>query len=83
MNLELITDKLQFPEGPVAMSDGSALVVEIKRGTLTRVYPDGTLSIVAELGDGPKGAAIGPDATTAAPGNGWTMKTSICPMGRP
>ena len=52
---------LRFPEGPVAMPDGSVLFVEIARGTLTRVTPDGTLSYVARPGGGPNGAAIGPD----------------------
>jgi hypothetical protein len=28
---------LQFPEGPVALDDGSVLVGEIPRGTVTRV----------------------------------------------
>src|SRR2546425_4314390 len=56
-----ITSGLQFPEGPVALDDGSVLVVEIKRGTLTRVAPDGRQTIVAETGGGPNGAAIGPD----------------------
>lgn len=56
-----ITSGLQFPEGPVAMDDGSVLLVEIKRGTLTRVNPDGTKKVVAETGGGPNGAAIGPD----------------------
>ncbi|MDE0759184.1 MAG: SMP-30/gluconolactonase/LRE family protein [Pseudomonadales bacterium] len=57
----VITDQLQFPEGPVAMNDGSVLVVEIKRGTLSRVHPDGQVDIVAHIGGGPNGAAIGPD----------------------
>ncbi len=56
-----IATGLQFPEGPIAMPDGSVLVVEIKRGTLTRVQEDGKKEIVAELGAGPNGAAIGPD----------------------
>ena len=51
---------LQFPEGPVAMPDGSVLVVEIARGTLSRVA-GGEISVVADLGGGPNGAAIGPD----------------------
>ena len=34
-------DGLHFPEGPVAMADGSVIVVEMKRGTLTRVRTDG------------------------------------------
>ena len=32
---------LRFPEGPVAMPDGSVLLVEIERGTLSRVTPEG------------------------------------------
>ena len=34
-----ITRGLQFPEGPVAMADGSVLVVEIARRCVTRVQP--------------------------------------------
>src|SRR3546814_3287285 len=52
---------LQFPEGPIAMDDGSIVLVEIARGTLTRVSPDGSVTVVAELGGGPNGAALGPD----------------------
>ncbi len=36
-----VTDGLMFPEGPVAMADGSVILVEIRRGTLTRVLPNG------------------------------------------
>ncbi len=59
--MRVITDGLLFPEGPVAMPDGSVLVVEIARRTLTRIQPDGRKEIVAETGGGPNGAAIGPD----------------------
>ncbi len=52
---------LRFPEGPVAEADGSVLVVEIARGTLTRIRPDGSTEVVAEVGPGPNGAAVGPD----------------------
>ncbi|MCB1268108.1 MAG: hypothetical protein KDB19_08285, partial [Microthrixaceae bacterium] len=52
---------LRFPEGPVALDDGSVLLVEIERGTLSRVSPDGTVDVVADCGGGPNGAAIGPD----------------------
>ena len=45
-----ITTGLEFPEGPIACSDGSVIVVEIKRGTLTRVLPDGAQRIIAETG---------------------------------
>ena len=33
---------LRFPEGPIAMSDGSVILVEIAGGRLTRVAPDGS-----------------------------------------
>ena len=65
-----ITSGLQFPEGPIAMDDGSVLVVEIKRGTLTRVNPDGSKKVVAETGGGPNGAAIGPDGKVYICNNG-------------
>src|SRR3989442_10410877 len=65
-----ITSGLQFPEGPVALGDGGVLVVEIKRGTLTRVAPDGRQTIVATTGGGPNGAAIGPDGLVYVCNNG-------------
>ena len=63
MNQELnvVATGLKFPEGPIAMPDGSVLVVEIARGTLSRVEPDGKVEVVAHTGGGPNGAAIGPD----------------------
>ncbi len=61
---------LRFPEGPVPMRDGSVLVVEIERGTLSRVAPDGTVTVVAECGGGPNGAAIGPDGSAWITNNG-------------
>ena len=65
-----IASGLQFPEGPIALADGSVLVVEIKRGTLTRVAPDGTVSVVAQTGGGPNGAASGPDGKVYVCNNG-------------
>ncbi len=56
-----VTEGLRFPEGPIAMRDGSVLVVEIARGTLSRVGERGDVEVVAETGGGPNGAAIGPD----------------------
>ena len=34
----VITEGLRFPEGPIAMPDGSVVLVEIERRTLTRVH---------------------------------------------
>jgi gluconolactonase len=70
LQIREITSGLQFPEGPVAMDDGSVLVVEITRGTLTRVRPNGAKEVVAETGGGPNGAAIGPDGKVYICNNG-------------
>ena len=61
---------LRFPEGPIAMDDGSVVLVEIERGTLTRVATDGAVEVVADLGGGPNGAAIGPDGAVYVCNNG-------------
>jgi gluconolactonase len=65
-----VASGLQFPEGPVALPDGSVLLVEIRRGTLTRVSPDGKTSVVADTGGGPNGAALGPDGKVYVCNNG-------------
>ena len=64
-----IASGLLFPEGPIAMPDGSVVVVEIM-GNLVRVTPDGTRHVIAELGGGPNGAAIGPDGKVYVCNNG-------------
>lgn len=66
----VIASCLRFPEGPIAMPDGSVLVVEIAGGCLTRVSPTGEKTVVAELGGGPNGAAIGPDGHCYVCNNG-------------
>ncbi len=69
-----ITTGLAFPEGPVAMADGSVLVVELMGGCITRVGPDGTKTRVAEPGGSPNGAAIGPDgALYVCNSGGWAF----------
>jgi gluconolactonase len=68
---------LEFPEGPVAMPDGSVLCTEIHRGTLTRANPDGTNEVVAELGGGPNGAAIGPDGACYVVNNGGFLWSEL------
>jgi gluconolactonase len=65
-----LTSGLKFPEGPVALADGSVVVVEIAAGRITRVSPNGEKSVVAETGGGPNGAAIGPDGKLYVANNG-------------
>jgi gluconolactonase len=69
-NLRIVAEGLKFPEGPVAMADGSVVVVEIPLGRVTRVAPDGTTSVVAETGGGPNGLAVAPDGSLLACNNG-------------
>ncbi|MET0143604.1 MAG: SMP-30/gluconolactonase/LRE family protein [Ilumatobacteraceae bacterium] len=69
-DVEVVAEGLEFPEGPVACPDGSVLVVEIIGGRLTRIDADGSKEVVAELGGGPNGAAIGPDGAVYVCNNG-------------
>jgi len=70
MEFRTLAEGLQFPEGPVALGDGSVLLVEIAGGTLTRIAADGTKSVVARTGGGPNGAALGPGRTCIIANNG-------------
>lgn len=70
MELKAIAEGLKFPEGPIAMPDGSVILVEIARRTLTRVTASGTVEVIAELGGGPNGAALGPDGAIYVCNNG-------------
>jgi len=75
-----ITTGLQFPEGPIAMPDGSIIVVEIQRGTISRVSPEGSIEVIATPGGGPNGAAIGPDGACYICNNGgfeWHERNSL------
>jgi gluconolactonase len=65
-----IASGLRFPEGPVAMPDGSVILVEIERRTLSRVTPDGRVEVIANLGGGPNGAAMGPGGKIYVTNNG-------------
>jgi len=66
----ILATGLRFPEGPVAMPDGSVALVEIARGTVTRVASDGAVSVIATPGGGPNGLALGPDDALYCCNNG-------------
>jgi len=65
-----VTSGLAFPEGPIAMPDGSVVLVEMFGPRLTRVLPDGSKETIAEIPGGPNGAALGPDGLFYVCNNG-------------
>jgi len=76
--VEIVADGLAFPEGPVALSDGSVLFVEIIGGTLKRAWGDGRVEVVATLGGGPNGAQLGPDGAIYVCNNGGIDLARMC-----
>ena len=81
--LTQVAEGLLFPEGPIAMADGSIVLVEMRAKTLTRIGRGGKRSVIAELGGGPNGAAIGPDGAVYVTNNGgawgWTPGVTNMP----
>ncbi|MFA3916674.1 SMP-30/gluconolactonase/LRE family protein [Ruegeria hyattellae] len=71
LKLEEVASGLGFPEGPVAMDDGSVLFVDIKHKTLAQLMPDKSLDPNPTFLDGgPNGVAIGPDGAAYICNNG-------------
>jgi gluconolactonase len=65
-----VASGLAFPEGPIAMPDGTVVLVEMFGPKLTRVHPDGRVETIAEIPGGPNGAALGPDGLIYVCNNG-------------
>ncbi|MDB5463953.1 MAG: gluconolactonase precursor [Phenylobacterium sp.] len=74
MDMQLVAEGFEFPEGPIAMADGSVVLTEIKGQRLTRVSPDGKKETLVETGGGPNGAAIGPDGAIWITNNGGSFE---------
>ena len=71
-----IASGLRFPEGPIAMPDGSVVLVEIQRGTLSRIdVATGAVEVIAECGGGPNAAAVGPDGAFYVANNGGFFRS--------
>ena len=74
MDIREVASGLRFPEGPVAMDDGSIVLVEIAAGKITRIKKDGRKQVVAAPGGGPNGLAIGPDGALYVCNNGGNFE---------
>jgi len=90
VNLALVREGLDRPEGPIAMADGSVIVCEVRGQRLTRVWPDGRKDLVVQTGGGPNGAAIGSDdaiSTSSSPAGSRSRSSwprgGWCSMARP
>lgn len=57
--VRVLTSELRFPEGPSYLGDGAVLVAEMKGESVTRVDPDGTVTVVGDCGGAPNGSAAG------------------------
>jgi gluconolactonase len=68
--INIMATDLAFPEGPVAMADGSVILGEIKGRWVTRIAPDGSKSTIGAAGGGPNGLARGPDGALYVCNNG-------------
>lgn len=65
---------LHFPEGPVAMADGSVILTEMFGKRITRIKADGTKETIATVNGGPNGLALGPDGALYLCNNGGNFE---------
>ena len=72
-NFVEVASGLRFPEGPVALPDGSVVLVEMMGRCITRIMPDGTKQTVAKIAGGPNGLALGPDGALYLCNNGGSF----------
>jgi gluconolactonase len=75
-DIRILASGLRFPEGPVAMEDGSVILGEIAGGAVTRVMPvamGGAKSVIGKAGGGPNGLALGPDGALYVCNNGGAV----------
>lgn len=68
--IEIVAGGLGFPEGPVALADGSVVLTEINGGWITRITADGTVTRLGISAGGPNGLAFGPDGALYLCDNG-------------
>lgn len=74
---ESLASGLAVAEGPVALPDGTLLFVEVFSGRVSRLSADGAVSLVADTGGGPNGAALGPDGHGYICNNGGISREDL------
>src|ERR1700747_2341792 len=72
-DIRIMATGLRFPEGPVAMADGSVILGEIAGSAVTRIAPDGSKTEIGKAGGGPNGLALGPDGALYVCNNGGNV----------
>jgi gluconolactonase len=78
-----VTSGLIVAEGPLALDDGSVLLVEVLAGRITSVSADGEQRVIAEPGGGPNGLALGPDGRVFVCNNGGLTDEDVAWISSP
>ena len=74
---------LKFPEGPAFDKDGTLYLVELAGGRVTKITPDGEVSVLADMGGSPNGLAFGPDRNLYVCNSGARWAPETCTDGKP
>src|SRR5260221_6794968 len=81
-DVRILASGLGFPEGPVAMADGSVILTEIRNGRCSRVTADGKVGVFSANGGGPNGLGVGPDGALYCCNNGGSRYVEGLSMGQ-
>ena len=82
-DFRVVAGGLGYPEGPVAMPDGSVILAELEAQTLTRIAPDGGRAILASMGGSPNAVAAGPAGRLFVCNSGGFVFVHLSPQGVP
>jgi len=78
VEMRIMADGLRFPEGPVAMADGSVILGEIARAAVTRIARDGSKSSIGQAGGGRATATMAGSTTRCPTGRGSASSSTRC-----
>ncbi len=70
IDMRCVAEGLAFPESPIVYPDGTVVLSEMAAGRITRVRPEGSSEVVAEVGGGPNGVGLLPDGRLVVCQNG-------------